>query len=717
MLPPTINYEYPDPECDLDYIPNEARPADVDVAMSNSFGFGGHNASIVLKRYDGLDRSRAMADRWATFDCYGTLIDWNGGIGGELGRLFGDGAVPTAARALPRDRAAGAGGGSGRAPTATVLTLTLERLAEVEGLALPDGESDALARLAAVLDAVSRGARRARGGARARLAARDPLEHRPRLHRGVEGADRRAVRRDDRRLRDRLVQAGRIATGRSSSRERTPTASRHVHVAASHFHDIVPANELGLPSVWVNRLGETADPPPTREIPDLSAARRTCSTSSSPREPPEPFSRAPGDAATRPPSPSSCNAFDRAYRRGSGRRRARTRSAAGGRARPRRDSSSSTTATDARRRRRRRRAGRRRARPRRRTSTRTRSAAGSAASLLDWLEEEAASARLAGARGSARSRVDRAAGALFAAARLRSDPPLLPDADRPRRPPPEPRAGRTGFAVATFRPGRGARPPRGPRGGVRRPLGPSVPRPSRSGSARTSARDRWDPRSSTSSATGDEVVAGAECNAIRFGVGWVDDPRARREPWRGRGLGRALLLPRVRRALPAGRARVGLGVDAEQRDRRDAALRERRHAGRLAGGRLREAPVGRLRACRACARSAPTARRTPRSRIGPDYQCHSCGREFGAGLVRVPRAWGRRRRGDGRGGARSSSRTRRRPSSPRTRSATRSSSSRPSFPSARSSSAAAAARTSARSRGSRPGTTASPSSGSTRTAT
>ena len=53
IIPPTINYDYPDPECDLDYVPNVAREQKVTIAMSNSFGFGGHNASLVIRKFEG----------------------------------------------------------------------------------------------------------------------------------------------------------------------------------------------------------------------------------------------------------------------------------------------------------------------------------------------------------------------------------------------------------------------------------------------------------------------------------------------------------------------------------------------------------------------------------------------------------------------------------------------------------------------------------------
>jgi 3-oxoacyl-[acyl-carrier-protein] synthase II len=53
IAPPTINYENPDPQCDLDYVPNQARPMAIHAILNNSFGFGGHNATVAARRFLG----------------------------------------------------------------------------------------------------------------------------------------------------------------------------------------------------------------------------------------------------------------------------------------------------------------------------------------------------------------------------------------------------------------------------------------------------------------------------------------------------------------------------------------------------------------------------------------------------------------------------------------------------------------------------------------
>jgi 2-haloacid dehalogenase len=211
--------------------------------------------------------TRGRVERWATFDCYGTLIDWNGGIRRELERLFGAAAAPTLLERYHeyehrvQDEA--------YRTYREVLALTLERAARAEGLDVPDDERDALGRSlpswtpfpevpAALAEA------RAHGW---RLAI-------------LSNTDREFIEASKQRLGvpfDETVVAEEIGSYKpehghwAAFFERTGAdRAGHVHVAASLFHDIAPANELGLRSVWINRLGERPEPRPTRELRDLA---------------------------------------------------------------------------------------------------------------------------------------------------------------------------------------------------------------------------------------------------------------------------------------------------------------------------------------------------------------------------------------------------------------------------------------------------------------
>jgi len=210
-----------------------------------------------------------VSDRWATFDCYGTLVDWNAGIGRELVRVLGGDEAELLARyhelepqVQARDPAM---------PYRQVMATVLEELARERGVELDDADRDALGRslpswpfFPEVPDALRE--LRARGWKLAALTNSDP----DLIEASVEAMGVPF---------DLLIPASSIGSYKPAHghweafwEQSGADRSRYVHIAQSHFHDIVPANELGLPSIWINRLGETGEPPPTRELPDLTRA-------------------------------------------------------------------------------------------------------------------------------------------------------------------------------------------------------------------------------------------------------------------------------------------------------------------------------------------------------------------------------------------------------------------------------------------------------------
>jgi 2-haloacid dehalogenase len=205
--------------------------------------------------------------RWATFDCYGTLIDWNGGIRRELERLFGVEAAPRLLERYhevePQVQA------EAYRSYREVLSHALERTAAAEGLQIPEGEAGALGGslpdwepFPEVRDALREA--RDRGWLLAILSNSDrDLIAASQAQLGVP-FDVVVVAEDVNAYKPAHAHWERFFDATTAERD------RHVHVAASLFHDIGPANELGLTSVWINRLGEEPGPEPTRELPDLS---------------------------------------------------------------------------------------------------------------------------------------------------------------------------------------------------------------------------------------------------------------------------------------------------------------------------------------------------------------------------------------------------------------------------------------------------------------
>jgi 2-haloacid dehalogenase len=207
-------------------------------------------------------------ERWVTFDCYGTLIDWDAGIAEQLARLF-----PTAERmdllARYHELEARVQKESQSLKYRAVLTQTLTQLAAEADLGLPEEEQDALARalpdwrpFPETHDALTRA--RDLGWRLAILSNSDP---------DLIAASKQLIDVTfDETVVASEIQSYKPSHGHWNEFFARTAAQReaYVHVAASLFHDIAPCNDLGLESIWINRKQEVPDISVARELPDLT---------------------------------------------------------------------------------------------------------------------------------------------------------------------------------------------------------------------------------------------------------------------------------------------------------------------------------------------------------------------------------------------------------------------------------------------------------------